>query len=62
MPAASVYNHRSISLRKERVISFLGFLTGFGARDMAIDLGTANTLVYLRGKGCLLYTSDAADE
>jgi rod shape-determining protein MreB len=24
---------------------------GFGARDVAIDLGTANTLVYLRGRG-----------
>ena len=42
--------------------------------DIAIDLGTANTLVYIKGKGivinepsivaksCLLYTSDAADE
>ena len=37
------------------------------ARDLAIDLGTANTLVYMKGKGivlnepsviaCLLYTS-----
>jgi len=54
MPSACVYNNRSISHRKERVISFLGFLTGFGARDMAIDLGTANTLVYLRGKGIVL--------
>ena len=27
---------------------------GFGARDMAVDLGTANTLVYLRGKGIVL--------
>ena len=27
------------------------FLPGMGARDMAIDLGTANTLVYVRGEG-----------
>jgi len=24
------------------------------ARDLAIDLGTANTLVYIRGKGIVL--------
>ena len=37
----------------------------FIGRDMAVDLGTANTLVYVRGRGivlnepsvCLLYTS-----
>jgi rod shape-determining protein MreB len=49
-----VYNSRSISPRKELTISFLGFVTGFGARDMAVDLGTANTLVYLRGRGIVL--------
>ena len=27
---------------------------GLGARDMAIDLGTANTLVYLSGSGIVL--------
>jgi len=27
---------------------------GFGASDMAVDLGTANTLVYVRGRGILL--------
>ena len=26
-------------------------MTGFGGRDMAVDLGTANTLVYVRGRG-----------
>ena len=26
-------------------------LYGFFSRDMAIDLGTANTLVYVRGDG-----------
>ena len=29
-------------------------LTGFGGRDMAVDLGTANTLVYVRGRGIVL--------
>jgi rod shape-determining protein MreB len=29
-------------------------MTGFGARDMAVDLGTANTLVYVRGRGIVL--------
>ncbi|MBX5468809.1 MAG: rod shape-determining protein [Thermoleophilaceae bacterium] len=27
---------------------------GFGARDIAIDLGTANTLVYVRGRGIVV--------
>ncbi len=27
---------------------------GFGSRDMAVDLGTANTLVYVRGRGIVL--------
>src|SRR6202451_220809 len=30
------------------------YLTGFGARDMAVDLGTANTIVYVRGRGIVL--------
>ena len=29
-------------------------LTGMGGRDMAVDLGTANTLVYVRGRGIVL--------
>jgi rod shape-determining protein MreB len=35
-------------------MSFFGYLTGFGGRDMAVDLGTANTLVYVRGRGIVL--------
>ena len=35
-------------------ITFLNSLTGFGGRDMAVDLGTANTLVYVRGRGIVL--------
>ena len=29
-------------------------LSGFLGRDMAVDLGTANTLVYVRGRGIVL--------
>ncbi|MGH3851673.1 MAG: rod shape-determining protein, partial [Pseudonocardiaceae bacterium] len=30
------------------------FFSGFMGRDMAVDLGTANTLVYIRGRGIVL--------
>lgn len=32
----------------------LGRLTGFLSNDLSIDLGTANTLIYMRGKGIVL--------
>ncbi len=35
-------------------MGFFRKLTGFGGRDMAVDLGTANTLVYVRGRGIVL--------
>ena len=35
-------------------MGFFSFLSGFGGRDMAVDLGTANTLVYVRGRGIVL--------
>ncbi len=35
-------------------MGFLGYLGGLGGRDMAVDLGTANTLVYVRGRGIVL--------
>jgi len=31
-----------------------GFLNGYFSNDLAIDLGTANTLIYVRGKGIVL--------
>ena len=31
-----------------------GFLSGYLSNDIAIDLGTANTLIYVRGKGIVL--------
>src|SRR3712207_6025324 len=35
-------------------MGFFSYLTGFGGRDMAVDLGTANTPVYVRGRGIVL--------
>ena len=35
-------------------MSFWGLLSGMGGREMAVDLGTANTLVYVRGRGIVL--------
>ena len=35
-------------------MGLLGYLGGFGGREMAVDLGTANTLVYVRGRGIVL--------
>ena len=35
-------------------MSWFNALTAFGGRDMAVDLGTANTLVYVRGRGIVL--------
>ena len=35
-------------------MSWFKSMTGFGGRDMAVDLGTANTLVYVRGRGIVL--------
>ena len=88
----------SIKRNKAKHMVGLASLTGLFSADMAIDLGTANTLVYVKGRGvilsepsvvayhvkdgtkkvlavgedaklmlgrtpgCLLYTSDAADE
>lgn len=31
-----------------------GFLRSYFSNDLAIDLGTANTLIYMRGKGVVL--------
>src|SRR3954466_8895186 len=36
------------------LMGLLGYFNGFGGRDMAVDLGTANTLVYVRGRGIVL--------
>jgi rod shape-determining protein MreB len=35
-------------------MSIFSSVSGLGGRDMAVDLGTANTLVYVRGRGIVL--------
>src|ERR671923_112550 len=35
-------------------MSLWAYVSGFGGREMAVDLGTANTLVYVRGRGIVL--------
>src|SRR5580765_1534519 len=45
----------SLAARKiERSGMFLDSLMGFFSTDVAMDLGTANTLVYVRGRGIVL--------
>jgi len=39
---------------KQGFINKLGHFTGIFASDIGIDLGTANTLVYVKGKGIVL--------
>src|SRR5436309_6126217 len=43
-----------IAARLEAPVGLFDSITGFGGRDMAVDLGTANTLVYVRGRGIVL--------
>ena len=40
-----------IPAKARRNVKFLKGIFGFLSQDMAIDLGTANTLVYVRGRG-----------
>jgi len=39
---------------EERIAMLLSFLAGLFSNDLAIDLGTANTLVYVRGEGIVM--------
>src|SRR5262245_11696515 len=39
------------ALRRFSRTSMLDFLYGLFSNDLAIDLGTANTLIYVKGKG-----------
>lgn len=36
------------------LMGVLSYLTSLGGRDLAVDLGTANTVVYVRGRGVVL--------
>src|ERR671910_2044341 len=40
--------------RPMRMLAWMALLGGSGSRDIAIDLGTANTLVFERGRGIAL--------
>src|SRR5205085_12501282 len=51
---AAVVGRAAHRLEWPRVMGIFNYLTGFGGRDMAVDLGTANTLVYVRGRGIVL--------
>src|SRR6478736_5373854 len=44
----------SVELDSKASMGLFDRLGGFGGRDMAVDLGTANTLVYVRGRGIVL--------
>jgi rod shape-determining protein MreB len=49
------FNVRDILARLSRgALGKFGKLSGFFSNDIGIDLGTANTLVYVRGKGIVL--------
>lgn len=41
-------------LRNQRPVDMFGFIKRYLSNDLAIDLGTANTLIYARGKGIVL--------
>lgn len=47
-------NYVDNKLVREIIVGFLSNLFNFNSGDMAVDLGTANTLVYVRGRGIVL--------
>src|SRR5438445_9223464 len=55
---ALLYNYSTLMAERRGRLSSPGpkaeGITGFLGRDMAVDLGTANTLVYVRGRGIVL--------
>ena len=46
--------HSDFPTREERNFSWRDFFNGWIGQDMAMDLGTANTLIYVRGRGIVL--------
>ena len=46
-------NHRVLKTREENMFKGLTGLSSLWSQDMAIDLGTANTLVVLKEQGSL---------
>jgi rod shape-determining protein MreB and related proteins len=45
---------QDLPLDSKPLMGLRTYFNGFGGRDMAVDLGTANTLVYVRGRGIVL--------
>src|SRR5712664_1099243 len=45
---------RRSSLEPDGAVMFYNLLAGLFSNDLAVDLGTANTLVYVRGEGIVL--------
>ena len=45
---------RDLSTAERLDLPMFGFLRSYFSNDLAIDLGTANTLIYVRGKGIVL--------
>lgn len=45
---------RLSGILSHNIMSILGRLFGFWSKDIGVDLGTANTLVYVRGKGIVI--------
>jgi rod shape-determining protein MreB and related proteins len=53
-PAVADMDAEAAECRLTGPMSLWGTISGFGGREMAVDLGTANTLVYVRGRGIVL--------
>ena len=47
-------NTRATIFRRSQNIIMFGFFRNYFSNDLAIDLGTAHTLIYMRGKGIVL--------
>jgi rod shape-determining protein MreB and related proteins len=60
VPGPGSLNYRALARFLQHFVAFgrkdnmLGFFTQYFSTDLAIDLGTANTLIYVRGKGIVL--------
>jgi rod shape-determining protein MreB len=51
---AKVSFHFDFEKRVPHALTMFGFVRKYFSTDLAIDLGTANTLIYVRGKGIVL--------
>jgi rod shape-determining protein MreB len=60
VPGPGSLSYRALARFLQHFVAFgrkdnmLGFFTQYFSTDLAIDLGTANTLIYVRGKGIVL--------